>query len=336
MSCEQKRGKKQGTGWLFQYSTCPLFFFRLILFFEILSLPSADSFSAANQDKISVKAEVDRAFITIGDPVQYKVTIRHDPAIRILSTVPPPAEDIFKIKKIRDINEKQGEDLVEGREFTLTAYKLGEYILDPVEIQYKLSDRGETKTLQTDKIFITTKSVAEGETKVDIRGLKSVVALKGHFLLTLLLIALAIAGILGFFITRRLFRPAAQAVRTPETLMTPEEEAFLRLNQLFDSDLLKRGKVKEYYLKLSEILRIYFEKRFQIAAVESTTYEILRDLHKKDVPRELIEKISEVLEAADLAKFAKWKPEPPQILLINQKSKRIVEQARPKEVPSGV
>ena len=112
--------------------------------------------------------------------------------------------------------------------------------------------------------------------------------------------------------------------------------AFFNLNHLFDSDFLRRGKIKEYYLRLSEILRIYFERRFQILAIESTTYEIIRALRQKSIEPELIRKIAEVLEAADLAKFAKWIPEPSQILLLNQKSKQIVELAKPGEASRGV
>ena len=109
-----------------------------------------------------------------------------------------------------------------------------------------------------------------------------------------------------------------------------------RLNKLFDSDYVRRGKIKEYYLQLSEILRNYLERRFQILAIESTTHEILRDLSGKEIDRPLRDLLKEVLEAADLAKFAKWNPDPPQIILLNQKSKQIVEMAQPKETPSGV
>jgi hypothetical protein len=288
---------------------------------------------------ISVKAEVNRASITIGDPVIYTVTIKHGPELQILSSIPPPAEGILKIKKVEEFKTKEGKNIIEGRKFTLTTFRLGDFILDPVSIQYR-SGGDEVQTIETDRIYITVKSVAEGETKADIRGLKSILAIPAKVLFFIFIIAGLVAAIAALFAYRRFVRkPGEEKPAGP--VLTPAEEALFNLNQLFDSDLLRRGKIKEYYLRLSEILRMYFEKRFQILAVEYTTDEIMRALRDKGIERELREKIQEVLEAADLAKFAKWKPEPPEIIQINQKSKAIIEISKPAEtaspeVPRGV
>ena len=149
------------------------------------------------------------------------------------------------------------------------------------------------------------------------------------------IILLAGGGGLGFLVYRKYRLKKAAAPEAGETSLSPEDEALLKLNQLFDSDLMRRGLIKEYYLRLSEILRIYLEKRFAILAVESTTDEIVKSFKKTDIPRPLKEKIASVLEAADLAKFAKWKPGPPEILRLNRESKEIVEEARPKTEPAA-
>jgi hypothetical protein len=288
---------------------------------------------AAEEPKISVKAELSKAFITIGDPVTYSVVVQHTPEVKILSSIPPPDESILKVKKSENINKKEGNRIYEGKKFTVTAYSLGEYVLEPSVIQYLDTD-GQTKTLQTDKIYLTVKSVAEGEEKTDIRGIKPVVPLPSK-LLSWGLMALGVlaAALLALLIIKKKIRMAPPE---PEMIRTSEEEALFQLSQLFDSDMIRRGKVKEYYLRLSEILRAYFERRFKFAAAEATTYEILRALKEKDIEPGLRDTISEVLEAADLAKFAKWKPEPAQIIQINQKAKQVVEMARPKETVSGV
>lgn len=284
---------------------------------------------------ISVKAEVNQAAITIGDPVEYTVTLRHPPTIQILSSIPAPPQDIFTLKKVEDIKRTEDKQIVEGKKFILTTFKLGEFILDPVQIQYRSAD-GKVGTLATDRLYLTVRSVAQGEEKKDIRGLKSVIHLAGSAAaLFLVVVAVILGGF--FFIYLRLRKRAGVIPAESQTVLSPEEEALSQLNRLFDSDLIRRGKIKEYYLKLSEILRSYFERRYQILAVESTTYEILRALMEKDFDSALRQKIEEVLSAADLAKFAKWIPEPSQIILLNQKSKQIVEESRPSEVsPRGV
>ena len=319
-----------------------------ILFFLIITTASIILFTqssyAAPDPPISVKAEMDHAFITIGDPVEYTVTIRHHANIEILSSVPAPATDVLKIKSIEEINRKEGSLLITGRKFKLTAFRLGEFILDPVKIEYRIkADSGtspappaEIKSIETNRIFLTVKSVAEGEEKTDIRGVKSVLSLKGKngiwlfagFSILCVLTALAIYR----YLNKK--RPLTPLADTPQ--LSSAEEALQHLNELFESDLLRRGKIKEYFLRFSEVLRIYLEKRFQILAVESTTYEIISALRKNNTEQSFTQKLADVLESADLAKFARWKPEPAEIISLNKKSKELIEESRDdKSVSTG-
>lgn len=318
--------KAKGT----RYLAASLFFARYLVPSVFLFFFFGISFAEA--PKISVKADLSKAFITIGDPVVYTVQVEHVPEIKILSDIPPPDQDILKVKKTEKINKKEGNRIYEGKKFTVTGYSLGEYVLDPVTIDYLDTD-GTRKSIQTDKIYLTVKSVAEGEEKTDIRGIKGVIKIPLKILRWIFIgLGVLLAGVLFYlFKKKRLLIPIA-----PETVQTAEEETLSKLNALFDSDLIRRGKVKEYYLRLSEVLRTYFERRFKILANEATTYEIERALKEKEVEIPLRELIAEVLEAADLAKFAKWKPEPMEILQINQKAKQIVEMAKPKEVVGGI
>jgi len=302
-------------------------------FFCLIFVLSAGRLWAAEESPISVKAEVDKAFLTIGERVEYRVTVIHDPSFQILSQIPPPSLDAFEIKEVHDFSEKQGKQIAEGRRFVLTTYELGEFILDPPTLRYR-TPQGEEKTLQTNRLFLTVKSVdPTGKPKTDIRNVKAALGLPrswgwlGGILIILLSAAL---GIRFWWQWKHRSLPGEASEAPP---LSPEEEAFLRLNRLFDSDLIRRGRVKEYFLELSEILRQYFERRFEILAVESTTSEILRDLRKREIPESLLEKIQQVLDTADLAKFAKWKPPAPEILQINQLAKKIIEEARP---PIGV
>ncbi|MFA7254868.1 MAG: hypothetical protein WC133_02050 [Candidatus Omnitrophota bacterium] len=283
--------------------------------------------AAEKADDIHVKAEVDKAFLTIGDPVTYTVTVEHAPDIRILSEIPAPSSEILEIKKIEDIHKAQKKKVVTGRKFILTTYRLGEFILDPVTLRYQ-KDGGPEKSIQTNKLYLTVKSVAGGEPQEDIRDVKTVVPYKmrvGKFLGTLLALALLTAG---YFLYRAL-RKKKNGLQPAPPPLSPEEEALLHLGELFESDLLKRGLIKVYYLRLSEILRVYFEKRYQILAVELTTVEILRALKPLHLEAGLYQKIQYVLEASDLAKFAKWIPTAPEILQINKKSEEIIKESVP-------
>jgi hypothetical protein len=304
------------------------YFFFALLLMAISSGPCL----AAEADNIRVKAEVDKAFLTIGDPVTYTVTVEHAPDIRVLSSIPAPSSDFLEIKKVEDIDKKQKKTAVTGRKFTLTSYRLGEFILDPVTVRYQKEGQPE-KSILTNKLYLTVKSVAGGEAQEDIRDVKTVVPYKlrmGKFLWTLLVLGL-LAG--GYFLYRAL-RKQKNVFQPGPPPLTPEEEALLHLGELFESDLLKRGFIKMYYLRLSEILRVYFEKRYNIQAVESTTIEILRALRPQHLEAGLYQKIQYVLEASDLAKFAKWVPAPSEIIPINKKAEEIVRESTPAPEPA--
>lgn len=300
-----------------------------LLSFFALVLP----LHAAEEPRISVKAEVNKAFITIGDPVIYTITVKHHKDVKIASSINPPSDRIFKVKNVQDSSKKEGDYVYDIKKATLTVFSLGEYVLDPVSVQYVDKD-GQAKTIQTDKIYVTVRSVAQGKEITDIRGVKGVVKIPAKILLFLYIVGgvLAVLFIASFFIRRK--KPAVDA--EPRLLRSLEDEALFRLNQLFDSDLIRRSKIKEYYLQLSDILKFYLERRFQIQASEATTFEIQKLLKEKGIDLNLRTITIEVLEASDLAKFAKWKPEPAEIISINQKSKQIIETARPREVRGGI
>ena len=205
-----------------------------LLFVLTVSLAAvvANPAFSGEEPPISVKAEVNRAFITIGDPVEYVVTVKHDPSIQILSNIPTPSANIFKVKKIEDIRREEDSVIVEGKKFVLTTFRLGEFILDPVTVQYRVGDKDPQK-IETNRLFITVKSVAEGEEKVDIRGVKSVIGLPRHFLGIFILLT-SLAALLAGYGYYRFWRKPPEATQAPESVLSPEEQALKDLSRLFD------------------------------------------------------------------------------------------------------
>jgi len=99
----------------------------------------------------------------------------------------------------------------------------------------------------------------------------------------------------------RIFKPA-------------HEIAYERLRLLVKDDLINSGEIKEFYERISNILRHYIEHRFDLRAPERTTEEFLIDLQWTDVlsvPDK--ENLGEFLRHCDLVKFAKYNPTNEQI-----------------------
>lgn len=85
----------------------------------------------------------------------------------------------------------------------------------------------------------------------------------------------------------------------------PHVEALKALKQVETDNLWQMGKIKEYYDKISDILRAYIEKRFSVKALEQTTNQLIKSMNEIQLPEYIIQDMNEILAKSDLAKFAK-------------------------------
>ena len=116
----------------------------------------------------------------------------------------------------------------------------------------------------------------------------------------------AVVAAIAWIIWHRRRREKAVA----EVRKSPLETALAALEQLEKDDLVSKGELKEYYGRVSSILREYVEGRYGLQAPERTTEEFMEDLRRdsgtltKD-QKSLLEKF---LMHCDLVKFAKFEP----------------------------
>lgn len=87
--------------------------------------------------------------------------------------------------------------------------------------------------------------------------------------------------------------------------------AFRELDRLKEKKLWESGQVKFFYTRLTEISRHYIERQYGIPAMEQTTGEILDAFRRSNTEDPLLdEMLKELLQLADLVKFAKEDPLP--------------------------
>jgi hypothetical protein len=99
----------------------------------------------------------------------------------------------------------------------------------------------------------------------------------------------------------RIFKPA-------------HELAYELLRVLVNEDLVGAGRIKEFYERISDILRHYIEHRFSLRAPERTTEEFLVELTNTDVlPAAEKQRLGEFLQHCDLVKFARYNPTTEQV-----------------------
>ncbi|MFV0390367.1 MAG: hypothetical protein ACK5KP_00520 [Paludibacteraceae bacterium] len=154
-------------------------------------------------------------------------------------------------------------------------------------------------------------------------------------LLFLLLIGLAV--LLFILIKRFISKKPIVAIEKPKVVISPYDEAISRLDALRDEKMWQKGRIKEYHTELTDIVRIYIEKMFNINSMEMTSDEILEHVEFLKVDKSgAYGALRQMLSLADLVKFAKWNPSPSDnelslmnaYLFVNQTK---VEEAKPLE-----
>ncbi len=91
----------------------------------------------------------------------------------------------------------------------------------------------------------------------------------------------------------------------------PHIIALRDLDKLKAQKLWQHKQVKEYYTKLTQIIRTYIENQFGVLAMEETTGEILHDIRDRGLDKKInMAQLEELLNLADLIKFAKGEAQP--------------------------
>lgn len=113
----------------------------------------------------------------------------------------------------------------------------------------------------------------------------------------------------------------------------PYNLAIRDLSQLKEEKLCERGEEKQFYTRLTDILRVYLAGRFGINALEMTSTQIMEALRKNEETRSSESKMQQILEIADFVKFAKVRPLPEDNKLAMDSAISFVENTKPVELP---
>lgn len=103
-----------------------------------------------------------------------------------------------------------------------------------------------------------------------------------------------------------------------------------RLDALQKQSLASKGEFKAFFTELSTIIRNYLEQRFNIRAPEMTTQEFLESMKNSTVLLEQHKEIlKELLQTADMVKFARHQPDAERSVLCFDLARRLVNETKP-------
>ena len=150
-----------------------------------------------------------------------------------------------------------------------------------------------------------------------------------YWWLIILVLVLIAAGIYAYF---KWFKKGELPLRKKEKVIPPYDEAIMKLTQLKSEHLWEAGQEKEYFTRLTDILRNYIDRRFEINAMEMTSSQIIDVLRKNEETMPVNEQLSKILEMADFVKFAKMRPLPEDNEVAYQRALNFVNETKPVEV----
>jgi hypothetical protein len=273
---------------------------RILTIFGMLLLIYSSAYSA----DIAVESSLDRNKGYMGDRIKYSLEVSADTSIKVDTVNIEQGLGDFEIKNWKiDTTMVKNEKKTIKYSGILTVYKTGKVMLPPIPVAYH-SGAEQTDTIFTDSLDVYVMSLVMDDSTADIKDLKGVKSLGGLNAWIFIIAGLMAAGagaFIWFFLRRR---PGFEA-RSMEPLKSPWEEAREKLMLLQDAGL----DPKPYYIKLSDIIRTYAERRFGFSATDMTTYEIKQEIPNLNLGDGISESMVVLLDNADLVKFAKFIPE---------------------------
>ncbi len=155
-----------------------------------------------------------------------------------------------------------------------------------------------------------------------------------RWVVLLLLLALLGTGIWYILKHIRDGRSLLQPYVPKEPERPAEEVALEKLNIIREEKIWQAGREKDYHTQLTDVVREYIGKRFDVHSTEKTSNETLREMKTvlKD-QKELYTGLSQMLQLADLIKFAKWKATPDENERSLQTAYQFVKETTPQDEP---
>ena len=211
--------------------------------------------------------------------------------------------------------------------FKLTSFDSGRFQLGPIPVTHA------GDTLYSNSTFIDVYPVAV-DTSSQVKDIKANLELPltlkdyvvAYWPYPSILIALLLIGyVVWRYLKARKNKPATTVAAPPAPPIPAHIEARKALEKLKSEKAWERLTVKEYYSEITFITRRYLGRRFEINALEQTSSELSAMLNYKLTSGTLKNDLNEILNLADMVKFAKEIPDSHFAIESLEKALKIIE-----------
>jgi hypothetical protein len=267
--------------------------------------PAADAPLAPTST--STRTVPDRA--ALGEPFEVEVVLTHDKAQRYdLGT--PTGDDAFDIVATDRARKDAADSATTTFRVKMQGFEMGEKTTPTLKFSVTDGPRtGEVAVPGTKVTIVSTLPPDAQEKGADLHDIRPPreVPIPSYRLLWALLAA-AVVGAAAYALLKYLRRPKVALPAPPPKLDPLDVRTRQKLDALAKEDLPGKGKVREYYFRLSEIVRGYLGERYAFDALECTTPELLTAVRKLHTPGLLYAELENFSLSSDLARYAKAAP----------------------------
>ena len=261
---------------------------------------------------IVVSASIDSTMLMLGDQTAMHLEVTHDATEQVV--LPTWGEQLQDGIEIVEKGKIDTTTLPDGRvqlkqDLMLTSFKDSLFAIEPlVAISGNDSFWADPMALNVIQPF----EVDSTNAITDIKDIeKAPIWWWGILRWVLLVVGLLLLVDLGFWLWKKYdkYRQKEEELVDPELLRPADEVALEKLDEIKAQKIWKDGKVKEYQTELTDVVREYIGRRFEVHSTEKTSDETLREM-KPLIDKDLYGRLSKMLQLADLVKFAKWHTTP--------------------------
>jgi len=254
----------------------------------------------------------------VGDPVSIRFRVRLDERDLLYDTIPRPVDTLPEGVRVLSVEKLQrGADRIFTGHARIAFYRPGPQPVPIFGLPFMRAVKGVTRaTVLSDSASVEIVPVLPAGNP-SLRDIKELDRAPGPPLIPFALAAVTAMGV-GWFLLRRRRRQPIEAPRPATEELVPEpplpsayEVAVARLDQIEAESWPSRGEVARHYEAVADALRDYLEAGEELPARERTTAELLWSLPPHLAEGGLRRRCEELLDKADLVKFARMRPGAP-------------------------
>ena len=280
---------------------------HILLFLFLLPLAGT-----LKSQSVEYGVELDTNHMMIGDQQHLTFKLKGELGMKIsfpqLKDTVTKGVEVISGPIFDSIQEADGRWLFEAK-YVISAFDTGVYVLPAMPISIESNEYNNVLRTEPMAFVVNTYQVDAEKGNYDIvmpyKAPLTFIEVLPYLLYGLIAVVILL---LAWWFWRR--------YKKNKPLFTPKKEeippyikAIRSLDEIKNDKLWQSGYEKEYYTRLTDIVRQYLGGEFNISAMEQTSNETLKEMDGcQKIDKSEREKMAEMLSTADFVKFAKYTP----------------------------